>query len=126
VNEDELKEFLGPVGYSEYEKAPDWDRPKIVTWCQEVAAMSDAEFTMETSSRILDDAIMTRSRGNNYGFYARTTGCYQEAKRRHVKAGHTEECRGETLYSVGHGRAMRSQGHTPSEPYLCDCGKGEK
>jgi len=124
MKEEDLKDFLGPVGFREYEQAPDYDKPKIQEWADKVAAMNDRDFILETASKILDDAIMgNRSQGNNYGFYARTTGCFQEAKRRHLKAGHTEECRGDTLYAKGHRKAMISQRHTPSDPYPCDCGR---
>lgn len=122
-SEKELMEFFGPVGFGEYQNAEEWDKPKIVEWMRKVSVMSDKEFIQEASSCILDDALMQRFKGNHSGVYARTTGCYKEAQRRHITAGHSEDCSGDTLYSVAHARAMRSQGYITPEPYSCTCGK---
>lgn len=123
LTDDELKEILGKVGMAEFTKAPDSDKPKIRAWAARLAGMSDAELVSETASHILDAAILESfPRQNPYGVGCRVTACYQEARRRHVAAGHSEECRGETLYGKAHASAMRSQKHKPGKPSACTCG----
>ncbi|MBD3004646.1 hypothetical protein [Streptomyces sp. 5-10] len=122
--EDQLAGLLGPVGIREYQQAPDYDKPKIREWLAGLSEMPDSDLIVETASHILDDAIMRSfPRQNSYGIGCRVTACYEEAKRRHVAAGHDKECRGETLYSKGHAHAMRNQGHNPGERAVCTCGR---
>ena len=124
MDEKELEEFLGAVGYRDYTQAPDWDKPNIQEWAEQLKAADDREFVLMTSSAILDEAIMdSRYKGNNYGYYARTSGAHAEAKRRHVAAGHDESCYGATLYSKAHDSIMRGQGHTPRPAPKCSCGR---
>jgi hypothetical protein len=127
VNENELKEFLGVVGFQRYSEAPDSDQPKIVEWCQKLAVMTDSEFIMETASRILDDAIMQSfPRFNNNGTYARSDGCFEESKRRFAKAGHAKNCDATTLYDLGLNSALRNQGHKTKPVRPCECGAVKK
>lgn len=122
MNDEELKDFLGPVAWEKYGRISELEKGRVQKWCAEVAAMSDAELVRATASQVTGEAVLS-SRGV-YSTYddILTTVCYQESGRRHVKAGHTEECRGDTLYSKGHSRAVREAGFTASDPYPCDCG----
>jgi rhodanese-related sulfurtransferase len=127
LTDTELESILGPVAIMDYRKAPDYDKPKIAQWVAGLAEIPDADFISETAGHILDAAISAQfPRQNSYGIDCRVTACYEEAKRRHVAAGHSEDCRGETLYITAYARAVRDQGYDPGESPACTCGAKEK
>lgn len=121
-----LGDWISSVSEGSYQKAPDYDRPEILAWATGLRDMSDEDFITECANRILDSAIMNGSRLNGWGAHARADICADEADRRHREAGHTLDCRGETLYGRGHRRALQSQGHKPQPPASCTCTKRER
>lgn len=123
ITDSELAEILGPVGIREYKNSPDWAKPKLRDWAESLAGMSDDDFYGEAASAIHGSALMQSFRGNYEHEHCKATAAYKEAQRRHLAAGHTDDCHGDTIYSLAHASVMRGQGHTPSEPQACTCGK---
>lgn len=124
LTDDDLRTILGPVGWGEYEASEDWAKPKIREWAAKLGDLSDDEFRTEASSCIYASALAQRFRSNFEHEHCKATACYKEGQRRHIRDGHDEDCRGETLYSLAHADAMRGQGHTPPESSACTCGAG--
>lgn len=111
----------GLVAEREYAAAPDWDKPKLAEWLAYLPSLSDAAFLDHAAGAIYDSALANRFRGNWEGTHCRATAAYGEAKRRHLAAGHSEDCQGPTLYSNAHARIMREHGYSPSPDGTCTC-----
>ena len=122
ITDDALRDILGPVGWGEYEASPDWAKPKLREWAERLGEMSDNVFLAEAASAIHGSALMQSFRGHYEHEHCKATACYKEAQRRHRRAGHAEDCHGDTIYARAHANVMRSQGHTPREPSRCSCG----
>ncbi|MFE0472694.1 hypothetical protein ACFW2V_13865 [Streptomyces sp. NPDC058947] len=122
ITEEELESSISSSSMGAYRRAPSYDQPQILEWVSELREMSDEAFVVECASRILDSAIMNGYRGNAWGAHARADICHDEAQRRHEKAGHDASCRGDTLYSEGHNKALTSQGHKTNPVSPCTCG----
>jgi hypothetical protein len=125
LTDEDLRDILGPVGIGEYEASEDWAKPKLREWAAKLGDLSDDDFRSEAASAIHSSALVSRFRGNYEHEHCKATACYKEGQRRHVRDGHDEDCRGATLYSLAHADAMRSQGHRPSDPSPCTCGRGD-
>ncbi len=122
LTDDDLRDILGPVGFGEYEAAADWAKPKLREWAAKLGDLSDDDFLGEAASAIHGSALMQSFRGNYEHEHCKATACYKEAQRRHLAAGHSDDCHGDTIYSRAHASVMRSQGHTPREARDCTCG----
>jgi hypothetical protein len=123
ITDSQLADILGPVGIGEYEGSPDWAKPKLRDWAESLATLSDDDFLGEAASAIHGSALLQSFRGNYEHEHCKATAAFKEAQRRHRAAGHADDCYGDTIYSRAHANVMRSQGHTPSDPSPCSCGK---
>jgi hypothetical protein len=126
VNDEELREFLGPVGSREYDNATDYHKKEVRAFVASVGKMSDLEFVKEAAFRIEESARWSSSRGNWEGVHAMATGCYKEAQRRYAAAGHAKDCKGSDLYVKAHSKALVRNGHDPNEIRDCTCGVVKK
>lgn len=122
----DVAEIVGPVGAKEYEDAEDYYKDDLAAYARGLADRSDADFLGESVAAICEAAMTNSWRGNWKHVDFKATACYYEAKRRHQAAGHAKDCRGETIYSRAHARAMRQNGHIPMPPTDCTCGAGER
>lgn len=117
----DLVALVGAVAAGEYEAAKDFYKPGLLEWAGKMRSLSDAEFLTDAKCAIFDSASCNRFRGNWEHEHFKATACWFEAKRRHIAAGHDEDCRGETLYSRAHASVMRDHGYAPTEPGECCC-----
>lgn len=122
ITETELRDIVGPVAFGEYEGASDYYKPNLMAWASELRTLSDDEFMHETVSAIYGSALVNSWRGNWEHEHFKASACHTEAKRRHVAAGHSEDCRGETAYGRAHTQLMRDHGYTPQPHVDCTCG----
>lgn len=122
ITEEELESSISSSSMGAYRRASSDERLKILEWVPELRQMSDKAFVIECTSRILDSALMNGYRGNAWGTHARADICYDEAQRRHEEAGHDASCRGDTLYTEGHNKALTSQDHKAKPVSPCTCG----
>lgn len=120
-----IVDIVGPVAIGEFDNATDHYKPGLIDWACKLPALTDEQFLAECSSAIYESALAGRFRGNWEHKHFKATTCYYDAKRRHVAAGHSPDCRGGTLYAQGHRAAMRSAGHTPPPLTPCTCGAEE-
>lgn len=116
-----LAALVGLVAAGEYDAAKDVYKPRLLEWARSLAAMDDGEFARETRSAIYESALCSRFGSGWDHEHFKASACYHESERRHHAAGHSEDCRGETIYSRAHSRLMREHGHTPTEPGQCRC-----
>lgn len=122
---DNWADLVGPVAVDEFAAADDRHKPALIEWALRLPTLTDDEF-LNTAETAIWESAMTSSFGGNWEHeHFKATVCGVEARRRHVAAGHTTDCRGATLYARAHARAMRSAGHRPPPPSLCTCGRGE-
>lgn len=123
---DTLADILGIVGIREYESAPAWAQAKVEMWAAKLRTRDDDDFMWEAASCIHASALANSFRGNWEAEHAKASACHHEAKRRHLAAGHTKDCRGDTLYSRAFVEAWAGQGYSRSAypPEPCDCGQG--
>jgi len=117
----DLVSLVGPVAATEFEASEDCYKPGLLEWAGKLRDLDDAEFEAETSSAIYDSALVNSFRGNWNHEHFKATACFHEAQRRHVAAGHSEDCRGETIYGRAHSRLMRDHGYTPAAAGECRC-----
>ncbi|MER7280527.1 hypothetical protein ABT369_39420 [Dactylosporangium sp. NPDC000244] len=115
---------FGPVAEREFVSAADHAKPELTAWLEKLPGLSDDEFTAEAASAIHGSALVQRFKGNWEADHCKASAAFNEASRRHLAAGHTEDCTGDTLYSMAFLRTWRSQGHSPDAypPRPCDCG----
>ncbi len=125
LTDTQIEEQFGPIAYREFQGATDTAKPRLRDWLGNLHTLTDDELLGEAAGAILGSAIVQRFRGNFEADHCMATACYREAKRRHEAAGHAGDCRGTTIYGRAHANVMRSQGHTPSDPTPCSCGKGD-
>ncbi|MFG1846870.1 hypothetical protein [Micromonospora carbonacea] len=116
--------LVGPVAVREFDNAADRYKPDLLAWAQNLPALPDDEFVTVAARSIYDSANVGRFRGNWDHEHFKATVCFTEANRRHVAAGHSEDCRGDNLYSRAYARALRNNGHRAPEAVPCQCGKG--
>lgn len=81
------------------------------------------ELRGETGSAVLDAAIANSRSMWWDASWVLSSACSYEAKRRHLAAGHAEDCHGYDIYQLGWNDAYRSQGYTPGPLNPCTCGK---
>jgi hypothetical protein len=115
---------FGPVAEREYDGAADHAKAALTAWLEQLPTLPDDEFLTAAATAIHGSALVNSWRGNWEADHCKATAASAEAKRRHHAAGHTEDCTGDTLYSVAFARVWRSQGHSPDAypPRPCDCG----
>lgn len=103
----------GPVAEGEYDRAADAHKPGLTSWLNRLHTLDDDEFRAEAASAILWEHE-----------HCKATAAYAEAVARHRAAGHTDDCTGDTLYSVAFAEAWCSQGHSRDAypPKPCTCG----
>lgn len=123
---EELREVVGLVAFGEYEGARDFRKPELLEWASRLRDLSDDEFMGETLSAIHGSALVNSWRGNWEHEHFKASACHTEAKRRHVAAGHSDGCRGDTIYGRAHARLMRDHGYTPQPHLDCTCGFKER
>jgi hypothetical protein len=114
----------GPIAEQEYDRAGDAHKPTLAAWLDKLPTLSDADFSDEAASAIHGSALVNSFRGNWEHEHCKASAAHNEAQRRHKAAGHTEDCRGDTIYSRAFAQVWREQGHAPSAypPKPCDCG----
>lgn len=117
-------ELVGPVGMTEYEGSPDWAKADLLTWALGLPELSDTDLHAETESAIYESALTQRFRGNWNHVDFKVTACYREAKRRHLAAGHTKDCRADTIYGEAYNALAKRLGFGYSE-YGCTCKEDE-
>lgn len=109
------------VGVAEIAHDKDIYKPELVEWAKKLPSLPDEEFISECSNAIYESALVSRFRGIWEHVHFKASACSWDARRRHLQAGNSEECRGDTLYAVACSRAVRSAGHPSSEPTACTC-----
>lgn len=124
LTDDQITDLFGPIAFREFDGSQDWAKPKLREWLDSLADLDDTEFLAEAGSAIHGSALAQSFKGNWEHEHCKATAAYREAKRRHLAAGHADDCYGDTIYSRAHANVMRSQGHTPIEPTPCSCGRG--
>jgi hypothetical protein len=117
---------FGPVAESEFEHAADCHKEELTNWLAKLPTESDEDFFWAAASAIASSALAEGFRGNWEHEHCKVTAAYNESKRRHLAAGHADDCTGDTIYSRAFAQAWREQGHSPSAypPRACDCGAG--
>ncbi|TYK45092.1 hypothetical protein [Actinomadura decatromicini] len=118
-------DIVGPVAAQEFDSAQDHYKPGLIAWARKLPELTDEQFLTQCTHAIYESALVSRFRGNWDHEHFKATACFYDAKRRHVAAGHSSDCRGGTLYAQGHAAAMRSAGYTPSPLSACTCGVEE-
>jgi hypothetical protein len=118
----------GPVAEREYDGAAEYAKADLAAWLDRLPTLSDDDLLDVAASAIHGSALAQRFRGNWEADHCKASAVYAEANLRHLAAGHTEDCSGDTIYSRAFLRAWRSQGH-PADAYpprSCDCGAKEE
>lgn len=117
---------FGPVAEVEFDNAADCHKDELMRWLDALPGLSHEDFFWAAASAIANSALVARFRGNWEHEHCKATAAYNEAKRRHLAVGHTDNCTGDTIYSRAFAQAWREQGHDPSAypPRACDCGAG--
>jgi len=125
LTREELEAIIGPGAMRDYDDAKDWARPGIHEWVLKLRGFSDEELREQVGMYVLQSAV-ANSRGMYWdASWCITSACMYEAKRRHVAAGHDEDCFGDDVYKLGWNDAYRNQGYTPGPSTLCTCGRGQ-
>lgn len=117
----ELEALIGQVALQELEAAKPIYTESLIAWARTLSSLTDDELVNECESTIFESALAQSFRGNWEHAHCKASACYTEARRRHVATGHSEDCRGDTLYSRGYRRVVISQGHTPPSFVACTC-----
>jgi hypothetical protein len=114
----------GSVSARAFDAAADYAKAKLTVWLDDLPGLSDEDFFWKAATAIHDSAITNSWRGNWSAEDCKASAVYAEAQRRHMVAGHTTECTGDTIYSQAFAQVWREQGHDPSAypPRPCDCG----
>ncbi len=115
---------FGPVGEQEFEQAADGHKESLTRWLDALPGLSDDEFIGVAASAIHGSALTNSWRGNWAHEDCRASAAHNEAKRRHLTAGHAEDCTGSNLYDRAFRQVWLSQGHSADayQPRACDCG----
>lgn len=121
---DAIAEIIGPVAYREYENAGDVHRPALTDWILTLRDLDDEDFLGVAAAAIHGSALVNSFRGNWDHEHCKASAAYREAGRRHLAAGHDEDCRGDTIYDAAFRNVWRSQGYGHSAYPLkpCTCG----
>ncbi|MFF5261442.1 hypothetical protein ACFY4C_21065 [Actinomadura viridis] len=122
----ELAEIVGPVAAREFDNAKEIYKADLNSWAQKLADLTDGQFLGECSSAIYNSALVSQFRGNWEHEHFKASACFHEAQRRHVAAGHSAECHGNTLYSEAHAKVMRESGYQPTPAADCNCTKSSR
>lgn len=120
-DQDKLLQLAGIVGAGEFNATYEGRKAHLWAWLTELPNLTNQELFDEAKYCIYDSASCGRFRGNFEDVHCRATACYKEAGRRHVAAGHAEDCRGETIYSRAHAANMWDHGYTPTASGECHC-----
>lgn len=117
----------GPVAEQEFAGAKDAHKQSLTDWLNRLPDLSDEEFFWQAASAIHGSALVNGFRGNWEHEHCKATAAHAEANRRHQQAGHTADCRGDTIYSRAFAQVWREQGHSASAypPKPCTCGAKE-
>lgn len=128
VDLDTILDIIGPVAYREFENAADAHRPALVEWILTLPRLDDDQFRDEAAMAIHGSALVNSFRGNWDHEHCKASACFHESNRRHVAAGHTEDCGGDTIYDAAFRNVWCSQGHRASAypPKPCTCGAVEE
>ena len=113
--------WYGPVAAQEFEAARDTVKPGLLVWLASLRTMTDDEFRDACESAIYASASVARFRGNFEDDHCKATACFSESRRRLVLAGHSDDCRGPSVYSRAHASLMRSHGYQPTGDGVCEC-----
>lgn len=121
---DELADIFGPVGYREFQAAAPTRHDELRRWALALRACTEDDFLGEAASAIHGSALTNSWRGNWYHEDCKASACHHESGRRWGAAGHSEECRGSTLYERAFRQVWIEQGHNPAAYELrpCTCG----
>jgi hypothetical protein len=117
----DLVDRIGAVAAGEFDRVPEFAKPRLMAWIERLPTLSDRELFEECESAIFGSASVARFRGNFEEEHCQASACYHEAERRLVAAGHREGCGGPSVYSRAHARIMRSHGYTPTPDGTCEC-----
>lgn len=118
----EIADIVGPVAMTDLRDVEEHHKPALIRWAKSLPGLADTAFLDECTRAIYNAAVANSFRAYRDPAHFKASACGYEAKRRHAAAGHSKDCRGDTLYGQGYARAMRQAGHTPSEPSDCTCG----
>lgn len=123
---EQFAETYGRVAEREFNNSIPAEQGQLLELGTALLAMDNREFTLFAEGAILDDARMQRFRGMEH-VHCRSTMAFVEATRRVRAAGHTEDCRVDSLYARAFARAARSAGHDHmvEEPKACTCGAAQ-
>lgn len=121
LTRDQLEEIIGAGALRDYDDARGDEQPNLNSWAAGLRDMSDGVLVDEAAS-----AAYAAAFANNRGWWwdgswCMASACSYEANRRHMAAGHSKDCQGDTLYSKGFRRAMQDAGHEPPSPVSCTC-----
>jgi hypothetical protein len=120
----DLVAAIGPVAAREFEGAKIYEKPKLLAWIERLPSQTDDEFAEECSHAIYGSALAMRFRGNWEADHCRASACFHESRRRLVRDGHAEDCRGPSIYSRAHSALMRGHGYAPTADGECRCDLG--
>jgi hypothetical protein len=123
VNDKELEEVLGTIGFREYNAAPEHAREEVREFAATVRELSDAEFVLNAAYRIEESARWGSVRGTHWnGIHAMASGCYTESQRRLEAEGHAEDCNASSLYVEAYNKVARANRLSGNTFYPCTCG----
>lgn len=119
----ELLELTGPIGYDEFENAPEWAKEALRAKLVELTTLSDDEFVEAAEHAIYESALVQRFRGNWEHHHCYATACCHQSELRRLAAGHAEECRDKTLYTEAYDNVVRAAGYPGlvRDPVPCEC-----
>lgn len=124
-----LEELAGPIGIDEFNAAREITKPELEEFIRGIRGISDDELFEAARRWIYESANMNRFSGrfNFEDVHCRATVCYYEAKRRHVEAGHSDDCVGDTIYGRAFIRVTKDElGHALRDPSPCSCGREDR
>lgn len=116
----DLEALVGPVAYSDWQRAAACYRDSLAAWARTVPEMDEETFLGEAAAAIHGSALTNSWRGNWYHEDFKASVAYHDAVRRHIASGHAATCTARTLYSVAHNRVARSQGYDWPLDRACD------
>lgn len=117
-----IADIVGPVAAQEFDNAKDTYKPGLLDWARKLRDLSDDEFHQECVSAIYDSALGSNFRGNWEHEHFKASACFHESERRHHEvAGHSKDCRGDTLYAKAHRQLMREHHYETHPPADCNC-----
>ncbi|MEO3784256.1 hypothetical protein ABGB12_13055 [Actinocorallia sp. B10E7] len=116
-----LVSLVGLVAAGQFECSADRHKPGLLAWARWLRSVDDAELERETRAAIYDSASVNGFQGNWNHEHFKASACWHEARRRHIAAGHSEDCRARTIYGRAHSRLMRDHGYAPAAAGRCRC-----